>query len=171
MIKQSGDVRTICSVTDLTIPAFMDRGVNPGQIAIATAFDAVAAGISTFAMGNLAHRIPARLLGALGFTFLAMAVFGLGIGGMMFMQNFIWADYFGRAHLGAIRGIVLPITLVIGGSGAPIAGYMYDWTGSYDEIWWVGVGIMSAAAVLAATIRAPARGAKGTLSARSGGVG
>lgn len=171
------------------IPAFMDRGVDPGQIAIATAFDAVAAGISTFAMGNLAHRIPARFLGALGFTFLAaagvvtiyadtfflvftsMAIFGLGIGGMMFMQNFIWADYFGRAHLGAIRGIVLPITLIVGGSGAPIAGYVFDWTGSYDGIWWVGVGIMSAAAVLAATVKAPVRGGGGAGSAGSGGGG
>lgn len=155
------------------IPAFMDRGVDPGQIAIATAFDAVAAGISTFVMGNLAHRIPARFLGALGFSFLAaagvitiyantfalvflsMAIFGLGIGGMMFLQNFIWADYFGRAHLGSIRGIVMPITLIIGGLGAPAAGYVRDITGSYDSIWWVGVAMMIGAAVLGATIKAP----------------
>jgi MFS family permease len=155
------------------IPAFVDRGVDPGQIAIATAFDAVAAGISTFVMGNLAHRIPARFLGALGFSFLAvagvitvyadtfalvflsMAIFGLGIGGMMFLQNFIWADYFGRAHLGSIRGIVMPITLIVGGSGAPAAGYVRDITGSYDSIWWVGIAIMTGAAVLGATIKAP----------------
>jgi MFS family permease len=155
------------------IPAFVDRGVDPGQIAIATAFDAVAAGISTFVMGNLAHRIPGRVLGALGFTFLAvssaltiyadtfalvfisMAIFGLGIGGMMFLQNFIWAEYFGRAHLGAIRGVVMPITLIVGGIGAPAAGYVYDITGSYDGIWWVGVGIMSAAAILEITVNAP----------------
>ena len=155
------------------IPAFVDRGVDPGQIAIATAFDAVAAGISTFVMGNLAHRIPGRVLGAIGFSFLAissaltiyadtfalvfisMAIFGLGIGGMMFLQNFIWAEYFGRAHLGAIRGVVMPITLIVGGIGAPAAGYVYDITGSYDGIWWVGVGIMSAAAILGVTVKAP----------------
>ena len=155
------------------IPAFVDRGVDPGQIAIATAFDAVAAGISTFVMGNLAHRIPGRVLGAIGFSFLAissaltiyadtfalvfisMAIFGLGIGGMMFLQNYIWAEYFGRAHLGAIRGVVMPITLIVGGIGAPAAGYVYDITGSYDGIWWVGVGIMSAAAILGVTVKAP----------------
>jgi len=155
------------------IPAFVDRGVDPGQIAIATAFDAIAAGISTFVMGNLAHRIPGRVLGAIGFSFLAvssaltiyadtfalvfisMAIFGLGIGGMMFLQNFIWAEYFGRAHLGAIRGVVMPLTLIVGGVGAPAAGYVYDITGSYDGIWWVGVGIMTTAAILQVTVKAP----------------
>ena len=35
------------------IPAFMDRGLEPQLIALATAFDAVCAGISTFIVGNL----------------------------------------------------------------------------------------------------------------------
>ena len=155
------------------IPAFVDRGIDPTQIALATAFDAVAAGVSTFVMGILARRIPARILGAIGFSFLAissaltiyadtfalvflsMAIFGLGIGGMMFLQNFIWADYFGRTHLGAIRGIVMPITLIVGGSGAPVAGYVHDISGSYNSIWWVGVGLMTGAVILVATVRAP----------------
>ncbi len=155
------------------IPAFVDRGVDPGKIAIATAFDAVAAGASTFAMGYLANRIPGRVLGAIGFAllsisgvitiyantfplvFLSMAVFGLGIGGMMFLQNYIWAEYFGRGHLGAIRGVIMPVTLIIGAIGAPAAGYVYDRSGSYDSIWWVGVAIMAGAAILGVTIKAP----------------
>jgi sugar phosphate permease len=155
------------------IPTFVDRGVDPNQIAIATAFDAVAAGISTFVMGNLAHRIPGRALGFIGFMFLAsssaltiyadtfllvfvsMSVFGLGIGGMMFLQNFIWADYFGRVHLGAIRGIVMPVTLIIGGIGAPAAGYVFDRTGTYDVIWWFGVATMASAALIVITVKAP----------------
>ena len=161
------------------IPAFVDRGVDPGQIAIATAFDAIAAGISTFVMGNLAHRIPGRVLGFIGFigfigfmflaassaltiyadtfalVFISMAVFGLGIGGMMFLQNYIWAEYFGRGHLGAIRGVVMPVTLIIGGIGAPAAGYVYDQTGTYDVIWWFGVAIMASAAFLEITVKAP----------------
>jgi MFS family permease len=87
--------------------------------------------------------------------FLSMAIFGLGIGGMMFLQTYIWADYFGRAHLGKIRGIVMPVTLIIGGAGAPVAGYVRDNTGSYDSIWWVGVILMALAALLAALTMAP----------------
>ena len=42
--------------------------------------------------------------------------------------------------------------------GAPAAGYVRDWTGSYDPAWWVGVGLMSGAALLIVLTRAPRRG-------------
>ena len=148
------------------IAAFMDRGLDPTLISFATAFDAVCAGAATFVFGMLVRRVPARFLGAIGFMMLAsasvmtiwaynvpimaasMAIFGLGIGGMMFLQNFIWADYFGRESVGAIRGIVNPINLVVGGLGAPAAGYVRDITGSYDPAWWAGVVLMTFGAVL-----------------------
>ena len=149
------------------IPDFADRGFDTTLIAWATAFDAVCAGAASFTFGILVSRVPGRLLGSLGFSFLAiasvmtiyaaddvtmfssMAIFGLGIGGMMFLQNFIWADYFGRENVGAIRGFSMPINLILGAAGAPIAGYVYDYTGSYTEVWWVGVGLMVCSALLA----------------------
>jgi MFS family permease len=155
------------------IPAFMDRGLDATLISYATAFDAVCAGVSTFTLGFLVRRFPARFLGGLGFLtlaiasiltiyantfaliFLSMAVFGLGIGGMMFLQNFLWADYFGRANLGSIRGLVNPMVLVIGGLGAPLAGYVRDATGSYDSIWWAGVGLMLFGAIVVVLTPAP----------------
>jgi len=155
------------------IPSFMDRGLDATLISFATAFDAVCAGVSTFAMGFLVTKYPARLLGAAGFVllatasvltifantltimFLSMAVFGMGIGGMMFLQNFIWADYFGRMNLGGIRGLTTPLTLLIGGAGAPLAGYIRDATGSYETIWWAGVGLMLLAAAVMAMTTAP----------------
>jgi cyanate permease len=88
---------------------------------------------------------------------LSMAIFGLGIGGTMFLQNFLWADYFGRTHLGRIQGIVNPITLTIGGIGAPLAGYVRDSTGSYDSIWWAGVVLIVIGAVALAVTRPPVR--------------
>ena len=45
------------------IPAFMDRGLEPQLIALATAFDAVCAGISTFFVGNLVKKLGIRFLG------------------------------------------------------------------------------------------------------------
>jgi len=158
------------------IAAFMDRGMDPTLISFATAFDAVAAGGSTFLFGMLVRWVPARFLGGFGFSMLAgasvltiyatnlpimfvsMWIFGMGIGGMMFLNNFIWADYFGRGSVGGIRGLANPINLVIGGIGAPAAGYVRDWTGSYDPAWWVGVGLMSAAALLIVLTRAPRKG-------------
>ena len=157
------------------IPSFMDKGLDPTLISFATAFDAVCAGVSTFSFGMLVRYIPARYLGATGFmmlatasvltiyansiliVFISMAVFGLGIGGMMFLQNFIWADYFGRGSVGSIRGLVNPINLVVGGLGAPVAGYIHDFTGTYDPAWWVGVGLMVFAALLTVVTPAPTK--------------
>ncbi len=155
------------------IPAFQDRGLSAGIISIAAALDAVAAGAATFAMGMLVRRVAVRYLGAAGFGFLAIAsvltiyttnvpmvfasmiVFGLGIGGMMFLQNYIWAEYFGRAHLGSIRGLVMPITLIVGGAGGPVAGYVRDASGTYNQIWWAGVAVMAFGALIVAFTKAP----------------
>lgn len=155
------------------IPAFQDRGLDAGIISIAAALDAVAAGAATFTMGMLVRRVAVRYLGAAGFGFLAIAsvltiyttnvpmvfasmiVFGLGIGGMLFLQNYIWAEYFGRQHLGSIRGIVMPVTLIIGGAGGPVAGYVRDATGTYVQIWWAGVALMAFGALIVAFTAAP----------------
>ena len=155
------------------IADFTDRGFDTTLISWATAFDAVCAGAATFAFGRLVSRVAARFLGAVGFGLLAiasvmtiyaqsdatmfgsMAIFGLGIGGMMFLQNFIWADYFGREYVGSIRGISMPINLIVGGIGAPIAGYAHEWTGTYTTMWWIGVGLMAASALLLLVTAAP----------------
>jgi MFS family permease len=165
------------------IPAFMDRGMDPTLISLATALDAVCAGLATFTFGMLVRKVPAKILGATGFLLLAvasvltiyatdiplmalsMAVFGLGIGGMIFLQNFVWADYFGRGHVGSIRGLVTPINLMVGGVGAPIAGYVRDATGTYNNVWWAGVALMILAALLLAFTNRPA--SESSASARS----
>ena len=157
------------------IPAFMDRGLDPALVSFASAFNAVCAGAATFAFGMMVRYIPVRILGAVGFMMLAlasgmtiyannipfmfasMAIFGLGNGGMMFLQDFIWADYFGRENVGSIRGLVNPISLVVGGLGPPIAGYVHDIAGTYDPAWWTGVVLLVLASVLTASTTAPRR--------------
>jgi len=158
------------------IPAFMDRGLDPRLISYATALDAGAAGLAGFTVGMLARRIPARFLGAGGCLalaaasvltiaandhptmFAAMIVFGMGIGSSFLMQSYIWAAYFGRGHLGSIRGAVMPLTLVFGGAGAPLAGYVRDMTGSYLPAWLAGIVLMLVAALVLA-LTAPPRAA------------
>ncbi len=157
------------------IPAFMDRGLDAQLIAWSTAFDAVCAGVSTFTVGSLVKRFGIRILGTISFLFLAfaslitiyaysffeifisMAIFGLGIGGLMFIHSFIWADYFGRKNLGQIRGKVTPFILIFGGIGAPIAGYVRDFTGSYVSVWFVGMFMMFFTAVLFFTCKKPVK--------------
>ena len=60
-----------------------------------------------------------------------------------------------KDDVGSIRGLVMPINLAVGGIGAPLAGYVRDATGSYDSIWWVGVGLMVAVTALLAMTPPP----------------
>lgn len=142
----------VSSVAIHRIPSFLDRGLEARLVSYATALDAAAAGLSTFGLGLLVQRLPARFVGAGGFLLLALAsgltivadthpvmfaamiTFGLGIGALMLMQNHLWTAYFGRRHLGSIRGAVTPITLLLGGAGAPLAGCVRDLTGSYTPV-------------------------------------
>jgi len=66
--------------------------------------------------------------------FLFAVLYGFGAGAAAVFQNIIWADYYGRRHLGAIRGMIAPITAMGGGISPFIAGWMFDRTGSYDTI-------------------------------------
>ena len=148
------------------VPNFMDKGLDPGLVALATSLDAAGGGASTFLMGFVADRMQARHLGLFSFTvltvamvltilgdtplllFLAMGSFGVGIGGLVLLQNYLWPQYFGRGHLGSIRGFITPITLLWSGISGPLAGYVKDIWGSYDSIWWVCVAMMALATLL-----------------------
>jgi MFS family permease len=164
----------ISTMTLHRLPAFIERGIDPTWVAWSTTLDAILFGVATFLLGTFAGHIPSRYLGAGGFVLMAvsawilvvghsvmamlasMSLFGLGIGGMMYMQNIIWADYFGRVNLGAIRGLVNPVTMIMSALGAPIAGYVYDVTGSYEPVWWASVGLMLLGAVLIVATPPPA---------------
>jgi MFS family permease len=165
----------VSSVGIHRIPHFMDRGLDPRLVSYATALDAVASGVSMFVMGMLVQRLPSRFLGAAGFAllavatafttlahtapamFLAMATFGAGIGGLFLLQNYVWADYFGRVHLGRIRGVVMPITLIASGIGAPLSGYIRDATGTYTGMWLAGIVLCLTGAGLLALTPPPRR--------------
>jgi MFS family permease len=155
------------------IPSFMDRGFDPILISYATALDAGAVAVTTVGLGLMISRVPARYLGASGFALLAlssamtilaadhvvmftsMITFGLGIGGTQLMQNYLWAEYFGRRHLGSIRGAVMPIMLLLGGTGPPLAGYVLDYSGSYTPAWATSAALMTIGAVVLAMTPPP----------------
>ena len=57
---------------------------------------------------------------------------GLGWSGMIPLQEVIWASFFGRRHIGAVRGAAIPFMICLG-SMAPIGtSYYYDVVGNYD---------------------------------------
>ncbi|MFT7244714.1 MAG: OFA family oxalate/formate antiporter-like MFS transporter [Candidatus Azotimanducaceae bacterium] len=57
---------------------------------------------------------------------------GIGWGGMIPLQEVIWASFFGRRYLGAVRSAALPLTLLITASSPLATSYYYDVVGNYD---------------------------------------
>ena len=62
---------------------------------------------------------------------IAGLVFGVGLGGVSSLLRLLWANYYGRTNLGAIRGVSLPIQVGGQASGPLIGGIIFDVTGSY----------------------------------------
>jgi sugar phosphate permease len=78
-------------------------------------------------------------LGAAGTAFsasvwngvISASFLGTGVGGLHLLLRLAWADYYGRHHLGAIRGMTLPIQIGGQAIGPVTAGAVYDYTGTY----------------------------------------
>ncbi len=99
--------------------------------------------------GTLADRFPVRYL--VGSVFLASAagllilmsvrtvpmaftfaiIYGVAVGGNAVLNPMTWANYFGRGFVGTIRGVTMPAHLIALSLGPVMAGFMFDWTGSY----------------------------------------
>jgi sugar phosphate permease len=97
----------------------------------------------------LTRRIPVRkvlalagLAVALGATGTALAttlasgiiaasILGSGVGGLHLLLRLVWADYYGRQHLGTIQGMTLPVQLGGQAVGPVAAGLVFDATGGY----------------------------------------
>jgi sugar phosphate permease len=70
-------------------------------------------------------------------------LFGFGLGSVATMMPFLLADRFGRQVLGSAYGVLTFLSAGIGGGAGPlIAGYIYDWTGSYNGAWLLNLTIL-----------------------------
>lgn len=109
----------------------IDRGISSDTGAWAFSFYGLLSMSARFWWSYMADRthvriamITACLFGATGILltvpwlhlpvvfFAFAAVSGFTIGGLIVLQPLIWAAYFGREHLGAITGMVTPVTTI-----------------------------------------------------------
>jgi MFS family permease len=149
-----------------TVPYLTDNGFTRAEAAFAMLVASVPAMISKPIWGHLIDRSPAKPLAAVsaGVTGLALFlivfsvggqqlfwvcaayfVLGLGWGGMIPMQEVIWASFFGRRHIGAIRGAGLPFALTLGAIAPWLVSLYHDQVGQYDGALLVvaGLNVMS----------------------------
>ncbi len=155
------------------IPYFVEKAYDPLLVSWSFAADAGGAAATSLVAGWLADRIPIRFLAAVSFSgfivaillmiyvssaqmmFLSTILFGSSVGFGMIVHTYIFAAYYGREFLGAIRGIVMPINLLSAGLGAPLVGYLHDYSGSYLLAWWTLMVIYGSSAALILTALPP----------------
>ncbi|MCH7737016.1 MAG: MFS transporter [Chloroflexi bacterium] len=94
------------------------------RVLVIAAFGCSAAGVSLILVaGNLGIG-PLLMVGFFSY--------GFGFGGTIPLSEFTWAWYFGRNHIGAIRGIGNPPTLVFGALAPVLVGVWFDIKGDYQ---------------------------------------
>ncbi|HEY7490987.1 MAG TPA: hypothetical protein VIH59_07765 [Candidatus Tectomicrobia bacterium] len=79
------------------------------------------------ALGAAGTALSSTLLAGI----LSAGMIGGGVGGLHLLLRLAWADYYGRQHLGVIRGITLPVQIGGQAVGPIAAGLLFDATGSY----------------------------------------
>lgn len=119
-------------ITVISVPAMLAKPIwgwlidglsQPRRLA---ALSATTTACALFIIVYAAH------IGVLSLIVAGFFLLGLGWGGMIPLQEVIWASFFGRRYMGAVRGAAMPFMIALG-SIAPIAtSYYYDIVGNYD---------------------------------------
>ncbi len=129
---------------------FAERGLSRSTAVTAFQVMALVSIAGNLGMGHLLDRVSARLLLVVQLAILSAALLllqvmhtpwetliyatllGLAMGGFRVMDSTVWAKYFGRRHLGSIRGATMIGS--VGGTalGAYPLALSYDLTGSYS---------------------------------------
>lgn len=147
-------------------PHLIERGLSPALAAASVSAFSIAAALSALLFGAAGQRASLRgslacgaLLIAAGalmmravdgpvLGFASAVAFGAGIGGIFTTLPVAWANFFGRAHFGAIRGVTLPAQVGGQALGPLIAGALHDYSGDYGA----GLAVFAAMAVCAAAL-------------------
>jgi MFS family permease len=133
------------------MPHLLHRGLAPAAAVGAVSFSFIASAVGSFAWGYGADRLSARplLAGAYALRAASLAVLlqadavpkaylfailqGLAEGGMSTLMPIVLAQYFGRAHLGSIYGLMRALQVAGFALGPLIAGRVFDLAQSYDS--------------------------------------
>jgi MFS family permease len=163
----------LAGITTYQIPLLLHNGVPPGTAAAMVSLYAVCWAAGGVLWGYFGERVPARY--ALAVIYLAGAVaavvllnatdvrgalafallYGLIVGGNSTLEALIWADYYGRATLGSIRGFGRPLLMALNSLGPLVAAIIVDQTGNYAWAYGLFAAINVGIALLVLVARPP----------------
>ena len=132
------------------IPALTDKGYTTAYAAALITLFSIIVIVGKPIWGLLGERVQVRYLMMTAFAISGVGmlllvviesgpmillfplVYGVGVSAFQPLMNLMWANYFGRASLGAIKGTFFPATQVTIALSPVFAGVIFDATGSYD---------------------------------------
>jgi MFS family permease len=133
LMTDAGYSRLVAStmISLSSIPAFLSKPIwgilidryNPKKLA------AIGAAVTGSAIVLIVFSVSWQFDGLVYGGFLLM---GIGWGGLLPLQEVIWASFFGRRFLGAVRSSAMPFTFGMSAIGPVLVGYYYDAVGNYD---------------------------------------
>ena len=151
------------------VAIFQHRGLDPHVATRVFAITAVVSVVSAPVLGRIMDRTPSRLMYASALLVMAGAlvalhlvddvataivyaiVFGLANASMHVNVGYLWADYFGRRHLGSIQGTGQTV-LIVGASLGPLPfSLSLDLAGGYS-VALVGSAVLAVLAALTAAL-------------------
>jgi len=154
----------------------IERGMDATTAAGVVSTTSLASALASFGLGWLPRGWPVRyalatcgalMCGAILVLlfissalqgYVGAALFGLGIGGLLTLLPQVWADYFGRASYGAIRGAALSMQVLAQACGPILAGVLRDHYGDYTHALSVFAVLSGSSVILVLCARKP-RGA------------
>ena len=93
---------------------------------------------------------------AINLLYLGYILMGIGIGGMIPLQETIWGSYFGRRYIGSVRSAAMPLSIFLTAGAPVLASYYYDVVGDYTGILLIMAAVNLLGAVMVLAIRKPA---------------
>lgn len=158
---------TVTAVFFNLLPILNSQGLSDAAAAATYTTYAAASIAAQLIAGPLADESPLQYLlaGCMGLmavsvgvlsiassTWLAHAyacLLGISTGLIAVLGGTLWPRYYGRKHLGKIRGSVITAQVAGSSVGPFITGVVFDWSGSYQLSLWVFLGLLLPAAVAA----------------------
>jgi len=166
----------LASVLAHAVPFATDASFTRRMAALALAVNGLGNLLSKAVWGFCLQRYPPRALAVAAFSlggtgvglmllsaaaaepaflFAGFFLYGFGCGGTSPISESLSVTHFGRPHIGAVRGVAQPLT-VIGPAVAPVlVGVAYDLQGSYQMGFLGIIGVYLLAGLLVAVSRPP----------------
>jgi OFA family oxalate/formate antiporter-like MFS transporter len=165
---------TVSGLTTHQAALLVENGVPAIVVAGVVSLYGLSWALGSFGWGFVMERVAARwslvftalIVAACSFGVLAVRdAFGLALYGLVYglangakeaVDAAVWADYFGRRSVGAIRGLSRPFVVGAGAVGSFGVGVGRDLTGSYQSAV-VALGLVALAGAAAAIVARPPR--------------